>query len=740
LRFIILLVLTPAAAAQAVDPSTLDGKVLAGYQGWFGCPGDGNEPQIGWNHWSHSRTDIGPGLYAVDMWPDVSGFDPEELFLAPNVQLADGSTGQLFSSRNAKTVTRHFKWMRDSGIDGVFLERFIGRLDEPVWLDFKDAVLHNVRVAAGTHGRVFAIEYDISNTPPEEVFSLITNDWKHLVDDLGITSDPRYLHHDGRPVVAVWGFGFVGRSEYSPSLAASVIDFFKNDPVYGNNTCVGGVPARWRTLTGDALTDPAWADVHRSWDVINPWTVGRYVDSSSYQGFRNNVTAGDIPECASLGIDYLPVVWPGSSHDNRDQEPPGSSLKPRNHGTFFWEQIHGTRSLGIDKAFVAMFDEVDEGTAIFKVSDYPPVTDHWVTYEGDPHDWYMRLAGAAGGMIRGEIPLSSAIPIDPHCSGDEVEINLGEDAADRMTHPQVSDGDTIVANAGAHTCRRNAVAGNDKYMYFAVDDSFAFEGSRPDVCVIVDFYDTGSGSLTLQYDSNTGTDLAAKYKSGGSVSLVNTETWKRKIFLVADAFFGNRQNNGADFRIARSGSSLFYLDRVLVGSPVAAPAGIQLNATSFNHTIETGQNVFPHSFTVTNSRGGPLSYTISADAGWLSVVPASGMSTGESDIIRVNYDTGLLAPGDYSAMIVVVDAEPSGAAQSAGVSLHVVRPPTPGDFDLDEDVDQEDFGHLQACLGGSGDLPLECRDADLNNDDYVNAEDFGVFEACMGGSNNPPGC
>ncbi|MBI4578488.1 MAG: hypothetical protein HY718_02230, partial [Planctomycetes bacterium] len=60
----------PAALAQGVDPMTLEGKLVAGYQGWFACPGDGSPASVGWHHWSKSRTDIGPGLYNVDLWPD----------------------------------------------------------------------------------------------------------------------------------------------------------------------------------------------------------------------------------------------------------------------------------------------------------------------------------------------------------------------------------------------------------------------------------------------------------------------------------------------------------------------------------------------------------------------------------------------------------------------------------------------------------------------------------------------
>src|SRR5687768_664642 len=77
--------------AQVVNPSTLTNKVVCGYQGWFSCPGDGGDS---YSHWSQAGDDIGPDLYHIDMWPDVSEFDPEELFLCPNVTLLDDSIGQ----------------------------------------------------------------------------------------------------------------------------------------------------------------------------------------------------------------------------------------------------------------------------------------------------------------------------------------------------------------------------------------------------------------------------------------------------------------------------------------------------------------------------------------------------------------------------------------------------------------------------------------------------------------------
>ncbi|MDP7017500.1 MAG: sulfatase-like hydrolase/transferase, partial [Pirellulaceae bacterium] len=95
--------------ATNVDPSTLRGKVMVGYQGWFNCEGDGSN--LGWTHWARNRNrPFGPGNVTVDLWPDVSELDSDERYTT-GFQHADGSPGQVFSSANRKTVLRHFRWM-----------------------------------------------------------------------------------------------------------------------------------------------------------------------------------------------------------------------------------------------------------------------------------------------------------------------------------------------------------------------------------------------------------------------------------------------------------------------------------------------------------------------------------------------------------------------------------------------------------------------------------------------------
>ncbi len=60
-----------------------------------------------------------------------------------------------------------------------------------------------------------------------------------------------------------------------------------------------------------------------------------------------------------------------------------------------------------------MFDEVDEATAIFKVSNSPPAPGRFATYEGLPSDWYLRLTGEGSRLIRGDRANSPALPIRP---------------------------------------------------------------------------------------------------------------------------------------------------------------------------------------------------------------------------------------------------------------------------------------------------------------------------------------
>jgi hypothetical protein len=209
--------------------------------------------------------------------------------------------------------------------------------------------------------------------------------------------------------VLLWGLGFKDRP-WTPAQGEELVAFFKSDPTYGGVYLIGGIDPHWRTLRGASRPDPAWAKVYRSFDAISPWDAGRYRDDASMDRIRRDVWEADLAELKGAGTGYMPTAFPGFSWDNLKRARPGSTNIPRRRGEFYWRQFAIFKSLGIRTVFVGMFDEVDEGTAIYKVSDQTPVGKHFVTYEGLPSDYYLRLTGAATKMIRGDEPQSEKIP------------------------------------------------------------------------------------------------------------------------------------------------------------------------------------------------------------------------------------------------------------------------------------------------------------------------------------------
>lgn len=393
-----------------VDARTMHGKLLMGYQGWFAHPGDGS-PSSRWIHWFRSQNPTAENA-TFDFWPDLTELEEDELHPS-SLTYADGSPARLYSAYNSKTVMRHFKWMHDYNLDGVFLQRFSSGLSDAAQFARMNRVATNVRAGADKYQRVFAMMYDISGHPTNTLVSGLTNDWLYLVNTLQITNSGRYLHHKGKPVVAIWGFGFSGRQD-TPQQAQQVINFFKA----AGMTVMGGLPTYWRTRVNDAQSNPAWAPVFRSFDVISPWMVGRYRNNAGADSFRVNIIAPDLAEAKANGRDYMPVIFPGFSWHNLTGDPLNDI--PRLGGAFYWRQAYNAKLSGCSMIYGAMFDEVDEGTAMYKLAPTAaqlPAQGSFVALDADgislPSDWYLRLADQASRMLRGDIPLQSTMPIQP---------------------------------------------------------------------------------------------------------------------------------------------------------------------------------------------------------------------------------------------------------------------------------------------------------------------------------------
>jgi beta-galactosidase len=404
--FIVLLSLCRLSAqgnSQTVRYDAYDNLVMAGYQGWFAAEGD--ESRRGWYHYGLRGENA-----SVDFWPDMTEYTKK---YASPLKMADGSAAFLYSAYDSETVDLHFKWMKEYGLDGVFMQRFVAEIKRPDGKRHFNKVLENALAAARKYGRAIGVMYDLSGCGPEDM-KLLEDDWKELQALFALTDrekNPTYIWHNARPLLTVWGVGFNDNRRYSVADAAGAIARLKKD--HGVSIMLG-VPYYWRTLGRDTENNPALHELIRnSVDIVMPWAVGRY-NNDTYASVAAGLP-GDIAWCRDNSVDYVPLVFPGFSWGNLKRNTALYNQIPRLKGDFLWKQIAGAKAAGAGSLYVAMFDEIDEGTAIFKCAEEGALPlfgeKRFVGIErGLGSDHYLWLTGEAAKWFHGENNYSAVRP------------------------------------------------------------------------------------------------------------------------------------------------------------------------------------------------------------------------------------------------------------------------------------------------------------------------------------------
>ena len=383
-----------------VDTTTLHKKVLCGYQGWFRAGAE-------WDHWSRNWA-VPPQTNALtnitfEMWPDMSEYTNQ--YAVPGFTYPGGAPAYLYNAPDQQTIDTHFNWMQDYGIDGVVLQRFVVAINgSPAMTN----VLANARAAANRTGRVIALEYDMSGADTNTLFGLMTNDWTWLCRTQHLTQDPRYLYHNGKPVLII--FGFYTNRFNDATLPQQIVNWFKTNAIQPV-TLIGSGDWQWRIQTNN----PGWSNLFRSFNGYLPWNTGNYSTSPTATNATTSYWAADLADATNHGMFYYPELYPGFSWSHLNGGP--FNQVPRFGGNFLWNQFVAVANLGLDWAYVGMFDEVDEGTAIYKVTSTPPTQAQFLTYDQDgialPNDWYLRLTAEGSSLLSGQIPYSTRIPISP---------------------------------------------------------------------------------------------------------------------------------------------------------------------------------------------------------------------------------------------------------------------------------------------------------------------------------------
>ncbi|WP_236061621.1 xylosidase [Actinacidiphila acididurans] len=388
---------SPAVASPAASaPGDVVGKITVGYQGWFACAGDG-APINGWWHWAQNWGQApSPSNNGIKAWPDMREYSKG--YQTGFSNLNGGGPATLYSSYDQQTVDTQFLWMKQNNIDTAALQRFNPTGGEG---PTRDAMAGKVRSAAEKQGVKFYIMYDVSGWTSMQ--SDIKADWTNKMATH--TASSAYARQNGKPVVCIWGFGFNDNNHpFTADACLDVINWFKGQGCY----VIGGVPREWRT--GGSGTRTGFIDVYHAFNMLSPWMVGAIGNVGDSDNAYNTYTVGDEADCSSHGVDYQPCVLPG------DVSVPGQ----RAHGDFMWRQFYNMCRAGVQGIYISMFDEYNEGNQIAKTAENAsqvPAGSGFRALDEDgtacSSDYYLRLTGDGGRMLKGQIALTATRPTQP---------------------------------------------------------------------------------------------------------------------------------------------------------------------------------------------------------------------------------------------------------------------------------------------------------------------------------------
>ncbi|QDT69272.1 hypothetical protein MalM25_22080 [Planctomycetes bacterium MalM25] len=335
-----------------------------------------------------------------------------------------------------------------------------------------------------------------------------------------------------------------------------------------------------------------------------------------------------------------------------------------------------------------------------------------------------------------------------------VDADLGQvDTANGLENLEFSgDGQTEVVVGGGREARQLTGDPESHYLYLNIDDAFANEvHAGLNAIVEVTYQDVGTGSLRVQYDAT-----GAAYKNSQSIQLTGSNEWRTGRIYLDDAFFGNRQNGGADLRLV--GNNI-PIDRVRVlksfgdlmapelnvGSPVVDSPGQLVNvAVAVSDDWQTGR--FDQ---WTRQEDNQVLAEVSDDGGgtWQAIATfyettspnavstydtASGVHNW-SDDFRVS--TSGFATGAYRMRLTPVDGRGNPGESIVTQEFTVHAPPAlPGDYNLDGAVDAIDYTVWRDAQGTLG-APYGGADGDGNGS--VGPEDYDVWRVQYGATASP---
>ena len=211
-------------------------------------------------------------------------------------------------------------------------------------------------------------------------------------------------------------------------------------------------------------------------------------------------------------------------------------------------------------------------------SFYPGNRSRYLRYQLRQAAVIIGLSGVAGFLLGME--LCSCADAATSSDGSSVWVDLGaRDDNHGVWLETEMDGWHDAGVRSGVDCRHNDLSPHGRwkgeFLYFRVSNEWAYQGSRPEVWIRIEYFDESvNAAVRVEYDA-IGDGLPARYNSAGVIEMKGTGRWLFHTFHLSDAYFGDRENGGSDFRIS-CGKNTVCLNRVWVyaSAPPVSPSVI----------------------------------------------------------------------------------------------------------------------------------------------------------------------
>jgi Bacterial Ig-like domain len=243
---------------------------------------------------------------------------------------------------------------------------------------------------------------------------------------------------------------------------------------------------------------------------------------------------------------------------------------------------------------------------------------------------------------------------------------------------------TTASDVDGMSARTTTGSAAENDMYFSIDPSVAATSSY-DATIKVSYYDSGAGTVALQYDNG----IKDPYRTAGTITLTGSDTWKTASFTISGAYFGGLENAGADFRLDAKQPITVHSVGVSVTGP-AVPATTEFPPAPAITTPAGGQTVMldssisgtsePDASVTVDEGSTALCTGTASDSGAWSCAPAAGLTSGKQTITASATDP----TGFTSAASAAVSFDASNLPPGTAV-VGAVLGPTNYNYGMNED-------------------------------------------------------